>query len=225
MRRKTVASSSTFTGGLVAGDLDTHDNISRVLSNSCQAIVVALDYRKPPEAPYPAGLNDCQAVLNWTIQQATALGGSNKHIVLLGDRGGGLFAASLQVQLQRSFVPSAMVLVNPAVDLRQSDNPLYQLVTKWYLNERSPNDSIISPVLAKNISFFLPTLLITSEKDELRSQGLEWRTKLAAAKIKTTWVDLHQQDHLGGLWAMAHPEARKAINATIAFVNALPKPK
>src|SRR5258708_6914625 len=35
--------------GFVAGDLETHDNICRYLSNNLQAVVVAVNYRRPPE--------------------------------------------------------------------------------------------------------------------------------------------------------------------------------
>ena len=54
-------------GALVAGDLETHDNISRKLSNAAKSIVIALDYRKAPENPYPQSLTDVYTIYNWII--------------------------------------------------------------------------------------------------------------------------------------------------------------
>jgi acetyl esterase len=210
-------------GALVAGDLETHDNISRVLANRCNAIVVAVDYRKPPEAPYPSGLDDCMAVLNWIRINAKSFGGDGNNIIFLGDSGGGLFATSMQIRLQRTFIPLAIILVNPAVDLRNIQNPIYQLVASWYLNGRNASDSVISPTLAANVSFFPPTLIVTSEKDELKEQAVNFYNKLIGAGVKTQWLDLPAQDHLGGLWAANHPEAQKAINETVRFINSIPK--
>lgn len=210
-------------GALVAGDLESHDQVSRVLANRCSAIVIAVDYRKPPENPYPAGIDDCIAVLEWIKKNAATFGGDRNNIVWLGDSGGGLFAASMQVRLQKSFVPSGMVLVNPAVDVRAATNPFYELVRGWYLNGKNPNDSIISPILATNVAFFPPSLIITSEKDDLKPQGIEFYNKLLQAGVKTEWVDLPAQDHLGGLWATNHPEARKAVDEAVRFINSLPR--
>ncbi len=206
-------------GALVAGDLETHDNISRVLANRTDAVVVALDYRKPPEAPYPAGLENCIAALDWMRTHATDLGSTSGNIIVLGDSGGGLLAVSLLVRLQKAFVPKAVVLVNPAVDLRKTDNPLYQLVTGWYLNGHAATDSLASPALASRLGFFPSTLIITSEKDELKAQGQAYGQKLAAQGVRVETLDLKGKDHLGGVWAAAHPEANEAIQKVAGFIK------
>ncbi|MFZ1440893.1 MAG: alpha/beta hydrolase fold domain-containing protein, partial [Candidatus Microthrix subdominans] len=48
-------------GGWVVGDLDSHDPPCRVLAQRTGAVVMAVDYRLAPEAPYPAAVEDCVA--------------------------------------------------------------------------------------------------------------------------------------------------------------------
>ncbi|HEU4470933.1 MAG TPA: alpha/beta hydrolase [Flavisolibacter sp.] len=206
-------------GALVGGDLETHDNISRVLAKQTGSIVVAIDYRKPPEHPYPAGLTDAGAVYTWIRTNAVSFGGDPGQITVLGDSGGGLLAASLMLRKQPA--PAALVLVNPAVDLRGKANPMYTLVASWYLNGQSAADSLASPAAATDLSAFPPTLVITSEKDELKQQGKDFFDRLKAAGVKASWVDLPGLDHLGGLWAAGHPDAQPAIKATVDYILAL----
>ena len=206
-------------GALIAGDLNTHDNISRLLASGTNSIVVALDYRRPPESPYPAGLDDCITVLQWIIQQAPSWKADASDIVLLGDSGGGLLAASLLVKTQKQFPIKKAVFINPAVDLRTPGEGLYGMVTQMYLNGRSANDSIISPITATNFSSFPPSLIVTCSDDELKPHGIILDEKIRAAGGMSKIVELPKEDHLGGLWSAGHPRAQQAIDATVEFIS------
>lgn len=203
-------------GALVGGDLETHENISRELALRTQSIVVALDYRRPPEAPYPASIDDCAAVLRWIEANAASFGGDAGNLVLVGDSGGGLLITSLGMRLPAGLPARKLALVNPAVDLR---NPgPYALVVGMYLNGHDASDSLASPLLARSVARYPTTLLITCEKDILRPQELEWRDKLKQAGVAVEWVDLPNKDHLGGYWAAAHPDVRYALDAVVRFI-------
>jgi acetyl esterase len=216
-----------YGGALVAGDLETHDNISRVLANRTQSLVIAVDYAKPPEHPFPAGINDCFYVWQWIRLHAANIGGSRSNVFILGDSGGGLFTAALQVKLarqnNRAVQPKALILINPATELRNPGHGMYGLVTQWYLNGADSSNPLASPILAKNFSSFPPTLVIVCGKDELKPHGVKLAQKLRAAKVNVTLLDILNQDHLGGLWAAAHPQAKPAIDAAVDFINKFTK--
>lgn len=209
-------------GALVAGDLDTHDNICRVLASKTGSIVVALDYRKPPESPYPASLDDCITVLAWIRKTAASWGGDTSNLVLVGESGGGLLITALQVKQQGKVPIRKIALINPAVDLRTPGGGLYGLVTQMYLHGQSAADSLISPIMASNVSFYPSTLIITCEKDILKPHGNDLYTKLQQAHVLSKLIDIPNHGHLGGYWAAAHPDAQQAIDETVKFILAEP---
>jgi acetyl esterase len=65
MYRASTAATATVVffhgGGWVAGDLYTHDRHLRALSLALDAVVLSVDYRRAPEAPFPAAFEDAVA--------------------------------------------------------------------------------------------------------------------------------------------------------------------
>ena len=51
-------------GGHMCGSIELYDPISRQLAVNTKCIVICVDYRLAPEFPYPAGIDDCQHLLN-----------------------------------------------------------------------------------------------------------------------------------------------------------------
>lgn len=63
-------------------------------ARSPAALVIAVDYRLAPEFPFPAGLEDVYAVLQWTADHTDELGGDARRIVLCGDSAGATLSAA-----------------------------------------------------------------------------------------------------------------------------------
>lgn len=53
------------------------------------AVVVCVNYRLSPEAPYPAALEDCHAALCWMKEHATQLGANASRLMVGGESAGG----------------------------------------------------------------------------------------------------------------------------------------
>ena len=101
-------------GGFVFGDVDTHDAQARRLANRTRSAVLAVDYRRPPEHPFPSAPDDVDTVLAWLLVHASGLGLDLGRIVALGDSAGGNLA--LVAALRNPNVLAACVLVYPFVD-------------------------------------------------------------------------------------------------------------
>ena len=61
-------------GGMwVLGDLESHDALCRRIAHGAGVEVVAVDYRRAPEHPWPAAVDDAVAAVRWA---AGGLGGA-----------------------------------------------------------------------------------------------------------------------------------------------------
>src|SRR4051794_30815493 len=56
-------------GGWVAGDLDTHDRQARRLAIETGAVVISVDYRRPPEVCFPGAFEDAFAALRDVVER------------------------------------------------------------------------------------------------------------------------------------------------------------
>ena len=82
-------------GGWVAGDLYTHDRHLRALTLALDAVVLSVDYRRAPEAPFPAAFEDALAATQWAAKNIAQLGGDASRVAVAGDSAGGQLAASV----------------------------------------------------------------------------------------------------------------------------------
>src|SRR5437879_5582845 len=81
-------------GGFMLGDLDMNHADNVELARALGVVVMSVDYRLAPEAPFPAGLEDCYAALAWAVDNADALGIDPARVVIHGmSAGAGLCAA------------------------------------------------------------------------------------------------------------------------------------
>lgn len=212
-------------GGVwVAGDLNTHDNICRAISKHLQAVVVAVDYRRPPEHKFPIAFTDSYTIFKWVAAHAKELNG-NGTIFVAGDSAGGQLVASLCQANQsesRKIPIAAQILINPATDLRNSSTSykLYGDIIDWYLNEGdNKNDFRISPLVGDNISGLPPAIIIVGEHDELRSEGEAYHQRLQSRNIKSFLFVHPSAGHLAAYWCAAHEVAMPALAFIIDTVR------
>src|SRR5947208_6342119 len=84
-------------GGWVAGDLETHDRQARLLAIETGAVVISVDYRRPPEVRFPGASEDAFAAVRDVIERIAEFGGDNSCVGLAGDSAGANLAATVAI--------------------------------------------------------------------------------------------------------------------------------
>ena len=222
-------------GGWVAGDLDTHDSIARYYAAHADAVVISVDYRRPPEHRFPAAVEDSYAALEWAVAHAAEIGGDSARLAVAGDSAGGNLAAVVcQLAKQRGGPSIAyQVLVYPTVDLRDPIiTPLYDsraefgggdyfLSTRdmeWfrslYLTDapREAQDPKASPMAAPDLTGMPPTLIVTAGCDPLRDEGKAYADRLTASGVATEYRCFDGAIHAFLSFAAAIPQALDGLS-------------
>src|SRR5215510_10936547 len=105
-------------GGWVAGDLETHDRQARNLAIETGAVVVSVDYRRPPEVRFPGAYEDAFSALRGAMARIAEFGGDPNRVGVAGDSAGGNLAATTAIAARDAGIKlAAQFLVYPAVDV------------------------------------------------------------------------------------------------------------
>lgn len=82
-------------GGWVLGDLSSEQQTAADLARQIKCLVVNVDYRRAPEAPFPAGVEDAWFAFSWLVENAKKLRVNADRIILYGNSAGANFAAAV----------------------------------------------------------------------------------------------------------------------------------
>lgn len=107
-------------GGYVIGNPEMDDRSCADYARELGIAVVSVDYRRAPKHPFPAGLEDSYAALQWVASQSQQLGIDLRRIAVGGaSAGAGLAAALAQLAHDRQEIkPVFQLLVYPMLDDR-----------------------------------------------------------------------------------------------------------
>jgi acetyl esterase len=199
-------------GGFVLGDLDTHDAPCRLLCRHGGMHVLSIDYRRAPEHPFPAGLNDAVAALRWAQAHAGELGADPERVAVGGDSAGGNLAAVVSQLAARDggAAPVMQLLIYPSTD-RVTQRPSRSLFGEgfflspsehdWYDRHylegtgTAPDDPLVSPLLATDLTGLPPALVVTAGMDLLRDEGEAYAQALEAAGNRVRHVRVNGLVH------------------------------
>jgi len=185
-------------GGGVVGDLDTHDVPCRALCREADCTVVSVEYGLAPEAPYPAGLDDCVAAFRW-IRDNPELVASDGRVAVGGDSMGGNLAASVALETRQEGGPCFQLLIYPMTDpversasrkafaqgfLLEADT--IEWFERTYLDGADPSDPRIAVLRAPDLAGVAPAYIATAGFDPLRDEGDAYADALEAAGVRVT---------------------------------------
>lgn len=211
-------------GGWVMHDLETHDAFCRYLAHTTGYALLAVDYRRAPEHPFPAPLDDVQAAARWLRAHAREHRVDADHLPGIGDSSGANLVAALSVR--EPGLLDAQVLMYPPTDRTAplaSELSTVALDTEmmpWFWAAYAPDVELshpeVSPGLAADLSAQPPTLLVTCEHDVLAAQGRAFAARLADAGVEVTSWEAAGMVH--SFWRQ--PERFDASRSAVALVGA-----
>lgn len=202
-------------GGWALGSLDTHDASCRRLANATPCNLVSLEYRKGPEHPFPAAIDDAEAGLAWLIAEGAARDLDVRRIVVAGESAGGNLAAVLARRARdRGIALAGQLLIYPVTDTAM-DTPSYAAFEEgFYLTAESmrwfaeqyfsegahATHPDAAPLRAGDLSRLPPAFVVTAEFDPLRDEGRAYAARLIEAGNDVTYVEWRGVVH--GFWLM-----------------------
>ncbi|WP_445221941.1 alpha/beta hydrolase [Bradyrhizobium sp. Pa8] len=224
-------------GGWVAGDLETHDRQARNLAIETGAVVVSVDYRRPPETRFPGAFEDALAAASDIFNRVAEFGGDAKRLGVAGDSAGGNLAAATAIACRDAGITlAAQLLVYPVTDVvgryadprenarfaSRAENAdgyfLTRATMEWFCGHylADPKDAAdwrVSPLRAE-LAGVAPAIVTTAWFDPLRDEGAAYARALEAAGVRVKHHEgpglIHGYFGLGDASAVAKAEAQRA---------------
>jgi acetyl esterase/lipase len=178
-------------GALIMGAGEVCKAMALSTARRVGARVVAVDYRMPPEHPFPAGLDDCLAFYRMLLRDHAP-----QEIIVGGASAGGNLAAAtiLRARDEGLPLPSAVVLISPEIDLTESGDSFHtnagidgmgslMPANLLYAGGRDLADPYLSPLFGDFAKGFPPTLLTAGTRDLFLSNAVRMHRKLRAAGV------------------------------------------
>ena len=223
-------------GGLVSGNLDTHDGVCRALANAAGCRVFSVDYRLAPEHRFPAAVDDACAATAWIVRHAVELRIAPDRIAVGGDSAGATLAAVVcqQTRQMPGVKLAAQLLLCPIMDFagetasRKAYAEGFLLETQQMgrdLEQYVPAgvdaaDPRISPLRATDFRNLPPAYIHTAEFDPLHDEGRAYADGLVAAGVKVHYTCHPGMIHLFYGMTRAVPYARTAMTRIGAEIRA-----
>ncbi|MFJ2443916.1 alpha/beta hydrolase [Streptomyces sp. NPDC087658] len=212
-------------GAFVLGGGAATRAATRFVAGAYGVTVWSVDYRMPPDHPYPAALDDCLDAYRTLLKSHDPA-----SIAISGLSAGGNLTAALLLRLQeeRLPMPCAAVLNSPSVDLtlsgdtivtNGSDDPGGLLNNvRLYAGDHDLMDPCLSPLFGRIGADWPPTILFSGTSDYLLSDTVRMHRKLLAAGVRAQLHVFEGAPH--GMFAGTAPEDRRLVAQARQFLEA-----
>ncbi|MDQ2813292.1 MAG: alpha/beta hydrolase [Actinomycetota bacterium] len=190
-------------GGHILGEVGQDDLVMDQIVNTVGCAAVSVDWRRAPEHPFPAAMDDCYAGLTWTHRQAAELGVDPERIAVGGASSGGGSAAGLALLARdlgevpvcfqlliypmlddRNVTPASVTLTDPRVWNRASN------LIGWraYVGDAAGTDRVspyAAPARATDLAGLPPAYLAVGDLDLFIDEDIEYAQRLQQAGVPT----------------------------------------
>lgn len=217
-------------GAFVFGSPDTHRAMLALLAKQTGLNAILPNYRKAPEHPFPAAVDDALAVYRAVMARP---GG----VVVGGDSSGGGLALSLLAEVKRQGLtpPLGTFVLSPLTDMTFSgdsviENAVAEAIlpverigeaSDWYLQGADPRDPRASPLFA-DFKGMTPVWIAVGDTEILLDDSRRMADRLQDQGVDVTLSVEHDYPHV---WPLMHtflPEGRRTLAEIAAWIRSLP---
>ena len=216
-------------GGYVIGSISTHREMASRLSRAAAARVLLIDYRRAPENPFPAAVEDSTTGYRWLL----STGVNPARVVIAGESAGGGLTVATLVALRDAGdpLPAAAVPVSPWVDMealgesmntKADVDPMAQRETiltlaKAYLGDTDPRTPLAAPLYA-DLKGLPPLLIQVGTAEVLFDDATRLAERAKSAGVEVVLEPWEDMIHMWHFFPML-PEAQQAIERIGEFVR------
>jgi len=215
---------------LFPGEAGTAEGL--IMASAGQYKVVSVDYRMPPEAYFPAAVDDAVTVYRSLLKSTPA-----RNIGVFGTSAGGALTLELVLRArdQGLPVPGALSSGTPMSDATKTGDSFYtndmidnvlvsrdgfcQAATHIYSNGHDLADPLLSPVYG-DMHGFPPTILTTGTRDLLLSNTVRVHRKLRRSGVEAVLHVFEGASHAHYVQDDTMPESKEAFGEMAAFFHA-----
>jgi acetyl esterase/lipase len=193
--------------------------------------VLSIDYRMPPEAFFPAALDDCVSVWKSTVETRDPA-----KTAVFGTSAGGALTLALVLRAKQEGLPlpAAIAPGTPMADVTKTGDTFYtnelldnvlvsrdgfcDAATRFYANGHDLADPLLSPVYG-DMSGFPPTILTSGTRDLLLSNTVRVHRKLRQAGVDAALHVYEGQSHAQYMFNDSAPETQEAFGEIADFFD------
>jgi acetyl esterase/lipase len=215
-------------GAFIYGSVESHAPLVSYIAQELNRKVLIIDYRLAPENPFPAGIDDCLAVINAVIEQNPQI-----RFGIIGDSAGGnlAMAANLLLRETGGAKPAYTIVNSPLVDL-ECKNASYTrnkiadtVLARQYLVRAvkmyAPGWDISIPVLSPVNGCFsgvAPVLILCGSDEILEDDAINLHKQLIHYRVEAELKRFEGQLHVWPFMDINTEASRNALREMMNFV-------
>ncbi|NMO04687.1 alpha/beta hydrolase [Gordonia sp. TBRC 11910] len=194
-------------GGGAANTASSHRKFAAHLAKASGAAALVVDFRRAPEHPFPAQIEDATTVYDWLLEQ-----NPTAAVAVVGDSAGGNVAIGSVLRLRElgRTLPQAVAVFSPFLDMENTgatlddpegkdvfiDRGLVELMSALLLGaDSTPTDPIANPLHA-DLTGFPPTYVAVGGAEALLDDSRRFVDRARATGVEVEFEIAPEEQHI-----------------------------